>query len=306
VALAVGPTLGGLLIHRFGWPSVFLLVVPLGLTALLLAPFAIPESRDPADRRFDASAQALGMAALGALAFAAIESHASWVSALIALAIAVAALLFFIRTETARGPAALVPLDIFGIREFRAATVATAGMTFGMYGTLFLLPLTWQATGRMDPVQAGLALIPMALVFVLVSPFSGAVVNRLGARATTSFGVFIIGLGLIVIGASAGRTGILAAEIGLTLTGLGMGLATGPLMGVAVGAVAASRSGTAASLINVARMAGATLGVAGLGSVFAFAGGGQHGLCAAMLCGGCVQIACAAFAWSAGSANGQG
>jgi EmrB/QacA subfamily drug resistance transporter len=299
LALAIGPTLGGVLLHRFGWPSVFLGVVPLGLAALILAPIAIPESHDPAGRRFDAPAQALGMLALGTLAFAAIESHGSWHLALLALAITMISLILFIRTEAAKGAAALVPLDIFRILEFRGAAVATAGMTFGMYGALFLLPLTWQATARMDAVQAGIALIPMALIFVLVSPFSGAVTARLGSRATTSGGVFIIGLGLILIGAGADRPTILATEIGLSLTGLGMGFATGPLMGVAVGAVAAARSGTASSLINVARMAGATIGVAVLGSVFAFAGGDEPGLRAAMLLGGGVQLACAAFAWSA-------
>jgi hypothetical protein len=72
-------------------------------------------------------------------------------------------------------------------------------------------------------------------------------------------------------------------------------------MGVAVGAVAAARWGTASSLIIVARMAGATIGVAVLGSVFAFAGGNEPGLRAAMLLGGAVQLTCAAFAWSAES-----
>jgi EmrB/QacA subfamily drug resistance transporter len=306
VAFAIGPTLGGLLIHHFGWPSVFLLVVPLGIATFILAPLAIPESRDPANRRFDAPAQMLGMVALGSLAFAAIESHQSWRLALVALAPAVIALILFVRVERLGGPTALVPLDIFRIREFRGAAVATAGMTFGMYGTIFLVPLTWQSTGRMDPVEAGLALMPMALVFVLVSPFSGTMARKFGARATTSGGVFVISLGLLLIGTSAGWPGILLPEIGLALTGLGMGLATGPLMGIAVGAVAASRSGTASSLINVARMAGATLGVAGLGSAFAFAGGGETGLRAAMLFGGAVQLACAAFAWSAGSTSEQG
>jgi len=299
LALAIAPTLGGLLIQHFGWRSVFLVVVPLGLAALILAPIAIPESRDPAGRDFDASAQVLGVAALGGIAFAAIESHGAKVPALIGLAIAAAALVFFIRIETARGKAALVPLDIFRIREFRGAAVATTGMTFGMYGVLFLLPLTWQSTGRLDATQAGLALMPMALVFVIVSPFSGVLAHKFGAAAATSGGVSIIGLGLLLIGASVNLHGLVAMEIGLALTGLGMGLATGPLMGVAVGAVAASRSGTASSLINVARMAGATIGVASLGSVFALFGADSGGLRAAMVLGGSVQIACALYAWTA-------
>ena len=69
-------------------------------------------------------------------------------------------------------------------------------------------------------------------------------------------------------------------------------------MGAAVGAVAAGRSGTASALINVARMAGATIGVAVLGAVFAMAHDGPDGLRLAMLLGGLVQIACATVAWA--------
>ncbi len=64
-----------------------------------------------------------------------------------------------------------------------------------------------------------------------------------------------------------------------------------------MGAVPGARSGTAAALINVARMAGATIGVAILGAVFALAGGGPGGLSPAMLLGGALQIAAAAIAW---------
>jgi MFS transporter, DHA2 family, methylenomycin A resistance protein len=72
-----------------------------------------------------------------------------------------------------------------------------------------------------------------------------------------------------------------------------MGLATGPLMGGAVGSVAAARAGTASALINVARMIGATVGAAILGAVFALAGGGIAGLRAAMITGAPVQSASA-------------
>jgi DHA2 family methylenomycin A resistance protein-like MFS transporter len=170
-------------------------------------------------------------------------------------------------------------------------------MTFGMYGTLFLLPLTWQSSGRFNATQAGIALMPMALIFVLFSSLSGAMLARYGTRIMTAGGVTIIGCGLVLIGLSAHQASIVLAEVGLVLTGLGMGLATGPLMGAAMGAVDAARSGTAASLINVARMAGATIGIAVLGAIFDIAHGGAQGLRLAMLAGGSVQIACAIAAY---------
>ena len=298
LAMAIGPTLGGLLITRFGWQSIFLVVIPLSLAALLLAIPSIPESSDPQGRHFDAPAQLLGAIALGSLAFAAIQSHSMPGSAVITFVVAMLALALFIKAEAKRGAAALVPLDIFRAREFRGAIIATTGMTFGMYGALFLLPLTWQSSGRLDAIGAGIALIPMALVFVLVSPFSGALARKLGVRSMTAGGVAIIGSGLLLIGISAHLTSLVPAEMGLALTGLGMGLATGPLMGAAVGAVTAGRSGTASALINVARMAGATIGVAVLGAVFAMAHNGPDGLRLAMLLGGLVQIACATVAWA--------
>jgi DHA2 family methylenomycin A resistance protein-like MFS transporter len=301
LAFIIGPTLGGLLIADIGWRSVFFVVVPFGLAALFLAPLTVPESADPQERDFDGAAQLLGILALGGLAMAAIESRDHAV-ALLALAVALTALLAFLRVEARRGAAALVPLDIFRSRPFRGAIIATAGMTFGMYGVLFLQLLTWQSTGRLDAVGAGLALVPMALVFVIVSPFSGALQARLGTRFMTGGGVAIIGSGLLTVGLTAGSSSLVGAEVGLTLTGFGMGLSTGPLTGLAVGAVAAARSGTAAALLNVARMVGATLGVAGLGAIFALLGGGTEGLRLAMTIGGCVQIVAAGLCWRANGA----
>ncbi|MDR8030717.1 MFS transporter [Burkholderia cenocepacia] len=290
VAMAIGPTLGGVLIRHFGWRSIFFVVVPLSIAAMLLAIPAVPESSDPHGRHFDGAAQVTGALALGALAYAAIVFREAPVACTIAGCIAVASFAGFVAIERRHGEAALVPLDIFRISAFRGAIVATTGMTFGMYGVLFLLPLTWQSIGRLDSTGAGLALLPMALVFVAVSPCSGPLSERIGTRATTAGGVAVIASGLASIGASASSSSLLGAEIGLALTGLGMGIATGPLMTVAVGAVDAARSGTASALVNVARMAGATLGIAVLGTAFAAAHGGAAGLRVAMFAGAAVQL----------------
>jgi EmrB/QacA subfamily drug resistance transporter len=299
VALAIGPTLGGVLLDRFGWRSIFLVVVPIGLAALGLALASIPETSDPQDRQFDALGQGFGALALGGFAMAAIESHGAAAIAAVALVVALVALALFVKIERRKGRGALVPLDLFRVRRFSGAVTATAGMTFGMYGVLFLLPLQWQSAGRLDPVGAGIALMPMALVFVLVSPFSGALTVKLGTRIMTAGGVAVIGGGLLLIALTAGATSITGAEIGLAVTGLGMGLATGPLMGAAVDTVSAARAGPAAALINVARMTGATIGVAVLGAIFALAQGGPAGLRLALLFGGGVQLTSALVAWRA-------
>lgn len=301
LAMAIGPTTGGVLVTHFGWRAVFWVVVPVSVAIMALAVRVVPESSDAAHRRFDALAQVLGAITLGGLAFAAIEAHQAPTVAATVLAVALIALTWFIRVEARHGSEALVPLALFRVRAFRGAIVATAGMTFGMYGALFLLPLMWQSTGRFSVIGAGIALMPMALVFMAVSPLSGTVARRHGVRLATAGGVGIIALGLLTLGAFAGVASIVPAAIGLALTGLGMGFATGPLMGAAVGAVGPERSGTASALVNVARMSGATLGVAILGAVYAVCGSGAPGLRVAMLCGGTVQLACAVVAWRHGA-----
>ncbi|KVE73626.1 MFS transporter [Burkholderia vietnamiensis] len=294
MAMAIGPTLGGVLIRHFGWRSIFFVVVPLSVAAILLAVRAVPESSDSRGRHFDGGAQATGALALGSLAYAAIVFRDARIGSAIAGCVAIASFFGFVAIERRHGDAALVPLDLFRAGAFSGAIAATTGMTFGMYGVLFLLPLMWQSTGRLDSTGAGLALLPMALVFVAVSPCSGRLSERIGTRTTTAGGVAVIACGLAAIGASAASPQLLGAEIGLALTGLGMGIATGPLMTVAVGAVDAARSGTASALVNVARMTGATLGIAVLGTLFAVAHGGVAGLRVAMLVGAAVQLAGAA------------
>ncbi|HEU0229855.1 MAG TPA: MFS transporter, partial [Burkholderiaceae bacterium] len=269
LAFAIAPTLGGLLISWFGWRSLFFVAIPVCGLALALAWRSITESADPADRHADLTGQVLGALTLGGLTLAAIEARGHGVLSLAALIIGAAALALFSRAEARKGAAAMVPLELFRIPDMRGAIIATVGMTSGMYGVLFLQPLVWLEMGAMTATQAGLALMPMALVFLVISPLTGRLSQTFGAHQPACGGVLIIGIGLLTIGWGAGHPAIALSEAGLTLTGVGMGFATGPLMGLAVGSAPAARSGTASALINVARIAGAALGVAVLGTLYA-------------------------------------
>src|SRR5262249_3141515 len=126
----------------------------------------------------------------------------------------------------------------------------------------FPVPLVWQSSGFLAPQTAGLALVPCALLFFLIAPRSGHMAQLIGVRVMITGGTALIACGLLVLAATDAGRPLVLAQTGLVLAGIGMGLNTGPLMSVAVDAVSAARSGTASALINVARMAGATLGVA--------------------------------------------
>lgn len=295
-ATAIGPTLGGALIRAFGWRSVFLLVLPLSIAALVLALRCLPESADPRGRRLDPAGQALGALALGALALGVIGG-AGAVGRAVAFAAAAAAFVAFLAVERRGGAAALVPLALFARPGFRGALAVTGAMTFGMYGLLFLLPLCWQAAGALDVGGAGIALLPMSLAFLLLSSRSGRLAERFGARAMTACGMALIGAGLLILAGTRSGAPLALAEAGLTLTGIGMALNTGPVLGVAVEAAPPARAGTASALANAARMVGATLGVAVSGALFEALGGGGAGLRGAMLAGGAVALGGAAVAW---------
>ncbi|HDR9587987.1 TPA: MFS transporter [Burkholderia stabilis] len=313
IAMIVGPTLGGVLIHAFGWQSIFWVVIPFGVAAIVLAAAVVPESADPHGRRFDPAAQMLGAFAIACVVFATIDARHDAPRAALLAATGAAAVALFVRIERRLGTAALVPLDLFANRPFRGMLIANGAMTFGGYGMLFVLPLAWQSHHVLDATGAGLALLPMSVLFALVSFGSGAVAARFGGRAAGAGGVALMGAGLAAIGiGAAGSTDAHApllgwAETGLALTGTGLGLAVGSLAATAVGAVDAARAGTAASLMNVMRMIGAVFGVAVLGALYDACGGGAAGLRIAMMVGSTVQLACAALAWrTSGSATRAG
>jgi len=310
LAIALGPTLGGLLVDRFGWRSIFFVVLPLVALSLVLARW-VAESADPAGRRLDVPGQVLAMLGLGLLASGAIEGQASgWLSrpivaALLGAVVALGACALLER----RTPSPLVPLDVVGVPACSGALGVAVAMTFGMYGMLFLVPLYLQSVLGASATTAGLALIPLGLIFAVVSPLAGRLATHLGPRWLISGGMALSALGLVVLaglGSAAEPPRLLLA---LGLLGLALGVQTGPLMAVAVASAPPGRAGLAAGLVNVARMLGATLGVAILGSLFATASGAAPtadqfvaGMRLALLVGAAVEASGALLAaWSIGA-----
>jgi EmrB/QacA subfamily drug resistance transporter len=272
LAMAVGPSIGGLLVDSAGWRSIFFLSVPVGLAALALGYLRVPESSHPEDRHLDPVAQILAVIVLGALSFVTIEGqHRGWTSPMIVtlIVVMIVAAVTFVRFERGRD-GAMVPLDIFRNREFSAALAIAGLMTFGMYAMLFLTPLYLQVITGASAFVAGLELMPISLTFVAVSQGSGALMNRFGARAMLAGGMSCMGSGLVLLAAVAtAQPNLWLVQAALIVIGVGLGLNTAPVNAVAVAAVGAARSGTASGLINTTRMIGATMGIAVLGAIYA-------------------------------------
>jgi len=308
LAFIIGPTLGGWLVDSIGWRSIFYLALPLCALAVALTYHAVEESADPRGRHLDVPGQVLAVIGLSGLAFAAIEgSHWGWTSPLILslLSTSLAALLMLVWVE-ARTEGPLLPLEFLHKPVFSAALAVAALMTFGMYALLFLMPLYFQTIRGATPLGAGLALLPMSVSFVIVSQLVGYLTNAFGPRVVMTAGMACMGAGALFLAEIGTTTSMTAIGLALFVVGVGLGLNTAPVNGVAVAAVPPARSGTASGLLNTARMIGATLGVAILGSIFAAYAGQEaasgadflSGLQAALTVGGACEMFGAAIAFA--------
>ena len=185
VAGAAGPLLGGWIVADAGWRWVFLLNLPLAVVVLAVTIRHVPESSDPdAHGGFDVAGAGLAALSLTGITYALIEAPAGSGPAgpVAAAVIAVAAAIAFVRTERRRGrPGSrvppMLPLDVFGSRQFTAVNVVTL-LVYGAFGgMLFLLVLQLQLVVGFSPLASGLALLPTTVLML------AAVAARRGARA---------------------------------------------------------------------------------------------------------------------------
>jgi MFS transporter, DHA2 family, methylenomycin A resistance protein len=280
LGLAAGPTLGGLVVQEIGWQFIFWVNVPLGLGALLLAFRYVPESRNENAREPDVLGQVFGALALGLVTFVIVEGNTQgWASATI-LGCAVAAVIcvaIFLRTElTRRSP--MLPLRLMRRGQLPVASVVALCMTFGMYAMFMLMSLDFQQERGASAIVSGLEMLPLPAAFVALSPLVGRLVTRIGPRLPMTAGMALMGAGLLIYAVVGGNGSLLLTEVAFVIVGIGLSLNTGPVVGVAVSAVASEWAGLASGIANLSRMFGAALGVAVQGAVLAAIGhGATHG-----------------------------
>ena len=269
-ALAIGPTLGGILVERSGWRLIFHVNVPVGLAVLAMTWAYIQESRDPRPRTFDLPGQLLFIAAVGAFAFAVIEGpREGWLSVEILglFAAAAVALAAFIRVET-RSADPMMDLKLFRDRTYSLAIVTIFAVLFAVYGMLLVITQLLQNVRGFTPTQAGLLLLPYSITNTLVSLRVGRWMAAAGSRRLILLGLLsqIAGFVVMIVGMGA-STGIVVA--GLVLSSLGSALCLTPITSLAMTAVPPERAGMASGIMSAQRALGSTVGFAVLGSVLA-------------------------------------
>jgi len=283
-ALGIGPPVGGLIVDHLGWRWIFFAIIPVAVVSLALGWRGIAESKDPKGRSLGAPGQILAFLFLAALAFAIIQG-ALWILAPAALLLAA---LIVVEKRTS-GP--MIDLSVFRRPPFSAAIFTTMMTTFGIYGVLFLVPLYLQSVRHLSSVAAGLELLPYGIVFGVISPLAARLASRIGPRWLIAGGTALAGLCLLAFSLVTPERGDAWLVADLALVGVALGLNWSPILAVVAAGVPAERSGMASGLLNVARMVGATLGVAVLGSVFHAFQDFTRGMHVALAVGGVAQLA---------------
>jgi EmrB/QacA subfamily drug resistance transporter len=264
LSMALGPIVGGALVSGVGWRSIFWINIPIALAAMLLTLRFIPESRAPRPRRFDPVGQLLVIVLLAALTYGIIETE------LAALVVSAAALLALVAYEPRRTEP-LIDLRFFRSIPFASAVVIAVAAFAAFGGFLFLNTLYLQDVRGLSPVEAGLAIAPMAAVMVVASTLSGRLVGRRGARLP------LVISGAALVAASAILTGLGTATPLAELFpvyaifGIGFGLVNAPITNTAVSGMPRAQAGVAAAIATTSRQVGNTLGVAVAGAIVASA-----------------------------------
>jgi EmrB/QacA subfamily drug resistance transporter len=270
VGTAVGPTLGGFLVEHWGWRSIFLVNVPVGIAVVFLALRFVKESRDERPRTLDVAGQLMFMVTVGALAYAVIEGPRSgWASPAIVSLFAVAAIgcAVFIWYER-RHPDPMMDVSLFNDAAYALAIATICTVFFSIYGMLLLTTQLLQNVRGFTPEQTGLVILPFSLAVTVVSPLVGRVVGRFGARLPilAGLGALIAGLVVLVI---SGHSNTALVLLGLGLCGIGGALCLTPITTIAMTSVPPQRAGMASGIMSAQRAIGSTVGFAVLGSILA-------------------------------------
>ena len=268
IGAAVGPLLGGLL-AAFDWRFIFLVNLPLAGFALFIASRSLPAG-DPPKRT--ARPDIVGAAALGgllALAAWTLTSASGLAPNVIAVLVVGIALgtYAFIRYEAGHPDAALPP-RFFTIRAFTAANLTIASSNLALYGTVLAVPVIL-ASGPDGTVRSGIALSVEAAAMILLSPVSGALVDRVGARWPTAIGGLLIAASLGALAILGPNGGYEALLLLLPVTGAGVALTFPATRIAALDAVPAGYAALASGLTSSSRYFGGIIGALAAGLALA-------------------------------------
>ncbi len=264
-----GPLLGGVLVNAFGWRSIFLINLPIGILGFLLTLRSIAPSTPQGGRSPDLPGQVAGMLALGMLTFALIEGKSLGILSLLILAAYAGSLLFFllllVREKTTSHP--MLPLKLFRERTFSATNVVALCQTFTFTGFIFVISLFLQQVKHYSPSLTGVALLPSFGCALLATSLSGAFMPRLGAKRVMVMGLILAAAGCFGFAMVDTQTSYLLLACIIAVLGFGLASVLPAMTEAAISHAPRAQSGIASGMLNVSRQVGGVIGVAILGTL---------------------------------------
>lgn len=270
---SAGLVLGGMLTDWASWRYGLFVNVPIGLALVLLAPRHLPETERHGGR-FDLAGAATSTLGMTALVYGFVRAASDgWArpGTLAAFAAGVALLVAFVGNER-RAEQPITPLRLFASRERSGAYAARILVVGGMYSMFFFLTQYLQGVRGYNPLEAGLAFLPMTLVMFAMARVVPRLATRVGSTQLLLGGLLVAVAGMAWLSRlSAGTAFLPDIALPLVLLGAGIGVAFTPLTASGVAGVAEADAGAASGVVNVAQQLGGSLGLAVLVTVFASA-----------------------------------
>src|SRR6266540_3272306 len=268
---AVGPVLGGVLLERYWWGSVFLLAVPVMALLLLLGPRVLPEYRAPGAGRLDLASAALLLVAVLAVVYGlkqTAQDGPGWPATATVVGGLMAGGVFARRQLTLADP--MIDLRLFGVRAFNASLATNFLGIFIVVGYFLFVAQYLQLVLGLSPLQAGLWSLPSAGGFIVGSNLAPRILRHLRPAWVTGagLGMAAVGLGALTQVGSGSADADLAILAGASLVvSLGLAPVFTATTDLIVGSAPPERAGAASGISETGAELGGALGIAILGSV---------------------------------------
>lgn len=298
IAAASGPLIGGYLTAKFGWPSIFLINVPIILTTLVLSLTHVHIKQQITNHRINYSAHITLCLIIASFAFMVMQFD-QWSTQPVVLSLLLAATLTMITAlffQQRKQSHPLVAKACFQQRSMFTALACGVVINVTFYGTLFIMPMYFHHIDGFNTLDTGLVTIPLMFFAFISSYAAGKLASKYGERVIVMIGLSLATLGSVLLAITCLEgASYLAQAISLALIGFGSAFTMPAATSMAVHAVSAEHSGTASSLFNLCRQFGSVIGVAIFGSALMLLHSYHSGTSSALIIAASLLIATAAY-----------